>query len=166
MRVEGEITDFRIYGGSGHHYFKLKEGNAVLDCKLWGSVADRVLDFEPEDGMQVLAYGRLDVYADMYFYRLRDCLAEDFPKLAELVGEARFHNLVTDYLLRHPSSHPSLRELGRRLPAFLADHAIAAEFPVAADLARLEWARVDVFDERDVADAIPKAEAAKRGAES
>ena len=70
VRVEGEITDFRIYGGSGHHYFKLKEGNAVLDCKLWGSVADRVLDFEPEDGMQVLAYGRLDVYAPRGSYSL------------------------------------------------------------------------------------------------
>ena len=29
------------------------------------------------------AVGRVDVYADMYFYRLRDCLAEDFPRLAQ-----------------------------------------------------------------------------------
>lgn len=92
---------------------------------------------------------RLDIYAGMYFYRLRDCLAEDFPHLAAVLGGARFHNLVTDYLLAHPPSHPSLRWLGRNLPDFLAGHALAGEFPFASDLARLEWARVDVFDEED-----------------
>ena len=92
---------------------------------------------------------RLDIYAGMYFFRLRDCLADDFPHLTALLGGARFHNLVTDYLLVHPPSHPSLRWLGARLPGFLAGHALAAEFPCAADLARLEWARLDVFDEDD-----------------
>jgi len=95
---------------------------------------------------------RVDVYADMYFYRLRDCLAEDFPKLAAWIGPARLHNLVTDYLLAHPPAHFSLRELGRPLPGFLSGHALASEFPGIADLAALEWARVDVFDE---ADAVP-----------
>ena len=94
---------------------------------------------------------RLDVYADMYFYRLRDGLAEDFPKLAAWLGDAPFHNLVTDYLLAHPSTHFSLRELGRALPGFLASHALARSHAAAPDLARLEWARVDVFDEADVA---------------
>lgn len=95
------------------------------------------------------ATGRLDVYADMYFYRLRDCLAEDYPALVALVGAAPFHNLVTDYLLAHPSRHPSLRELGRALPDFVAGHALARRQPAAPDLARLEWARVDVFDDAD-----------------
>jgi len=94
---------------------------------------------------------RLDLYADMYFYRLRDCLAEDFPALRARLGETRFHNLVTDYLLAHPSRHFSLRELGRALPGFLARHALEREFPALADLARLEWARVDVFDDADAA---------------
>jgi hypothetical protein len=92
---------------------------------------------------------RLDVYADMYFYRLRDCLAEDFPNLVRRIGPERFHNLVTDFLLVHPSRHPSLRELGRPLPGFVAGHAVAARDPLAAPLAALEWARVDVFDEAD-----------------
>jgi hypothetical protein len=95
---------------------------------------------------------RLDIYADMYFYRLRDCLAEDFPALRAHLGEKRFHNLVTDYLLAHPPTHFSLRELGRPLPGFLTSHPLERDFPALADLARLEWARVDVFDE---ADAVP-----------
>ena len=92
---------------------------------------------------------RLDIYADMYFYRLRDALAEDFPRLVRRIGDTRFHNLVTDYLLAHPSRHFSLRELGRALPEFARGHALEREFPALADLAALEWARVDVFDEAD-----------------
>jgi hypothetical protein len=94
---------------------------------------------------------RLDIYADMYFYRLRDCLVEDFPKVAARIGDARFHNLATDYLLAHPSTHFSLRELGRSLPGFLRTHPLEREFPALADLARLDWARVDVFDDADAA---------------
>jgi hypothetical protein len=95
------------------------------------------------------AIDRLDIYANMYFFRLLECLAEDFPRVRAAVGGARFHNLATDYLLAHPSSHPSLRFLGRALPEFLAHHSLRREFPYLADLARLDWARVDVFDRRD-----------------
>ena len=100
---------------------------------------------------QLPAVERLDIYANMYFYRLLDCLAEDFPKVRAAIGPERFHNLVTDYVLRHPSEHPSLRFLGRRLPEFIRDHEVAAGFPFLADLARLEWARADVFDAPDAA---------------
>jgi hypothetical protein len=92
---------------------------------------------------------RLDIYADMYFYRLRDSLAEDFPKVAARIGPAQFHNLVTDYLLAHPSRHFSLRELGRALPGFLRTHPLERSSPALADLARLEWARLDAFDDAD-----------------
>ena len=92
---------------------------------------------------------RLGIYADMYFYRLRDSLAEDFPKLAAVVGGARFHNLVTDYLLAHPSRSWSLRYLGEALPGYLDRHPIGEEFPYVHDLARLEWARIETFDEED-----------------
>ena len=100
-----------------------------------------------DDRMQPLE--RVDVYAAMYFFRLRDCLAEDFPKLAAWIGPSRLHNLVTDYLLVYPPTHFSLRELGRPFPDFVAGHALAREFPGIADLAALEWARIDVFDEAD-----------------
>jgi hypothetical protein len=97
------------------------------------------------------AVERLDIYANMYFFRLLDCLAEDFPKLRAALGPERFHNLVTDYVLQHPSEHPSLRYLGRRLPEFVAGHAPSAGLPFLADLARLEWTRAGVFDAPDSA---------------
>jgi len=92
---------------------------------------------------------RLNIYADMYFYRMRDSLAEDFAKVAAILGGARFHNLVTDYLLVHPSTFWSMRDLGRALPAYLEGHALREEFPYLPDLARLEWTRIDVFDAED-----------------
>jgi hypothetical protein len=94
---------------------------------------------------------RLDIYANMYFYRLLDALKEDYPRLLEAIGAGRFHNLITDYLLRHPSKHPSLRFLGEALPDFAAAHPLAKEYPWLHDLARLEWDRVEVFDAPDAA---------------
>ena len=92
---------------------------------------------------------RLDIYANMYFYRFLDALKEDYPRLVEAIGEKRFHNLITDYVLQHPSRHPSLRHLGESLPAFVAAHPLAREFPWLHDLARLEWDRVEIFDAAD-----------------
>jgi len=98
---------------------------------------------------RLAAEDRLDIYASMYFYRLRDCLAEDFPKVAAVVGGAEFHNLVTDFLLVHPSRHWSLRYLGDPFADFLADHRLGKKYCFLADLARLEWARIEVFDAPD-----------------
>lgn len=97
------------------------------------------------------AVERLDVYADMYFYRLRDCLKVDFEAVCAVIGEAGFHNLITDYLLVHPPSHFSLRYAGRDLPEFLACHPLLAQWPFLADLATLEWAIMESFDARDAA---------------
>jgi hypothetical protein len=95
------------------------------------------------------AADRLDIYANMYFFRLLDCLKEDYPRLLEGIGPDRFHNLATDYLLACPSAHPSLRYLGARLPDFLAAHALGRESEGLVSLARLEWTRADLFDAAD-----------------
>jgi hypothetical protein len=97
------------------------------------------------------AVRRLDIYANMYFYRLLDALKEDFPVVQRAVGEGEFHNFITDYLLAHPPSHPSLRYAGAAVPAFLASHRLQQPHPFLADLARFEWALVDAFDAPDAA---------------
>lgn len=93
---------------------------------------------------------RLDIYANMYFFRILDVLKEDYPATHTLLGDASFHNLVTDYLLQHPPSHFSIREAGRNLPELLARHESGAAHPCAADLARFERALRDAFDAADV----------------
>jgi hypothetical protein len=99
------------------------------------------------------APARLDVYAQGYFTRLHEVLGDDYPTVAWLCGEAAFNDLVTAYLVAHPSTSPTLRDLGRAFAAFLAEHPVTAfareRWPIAADVARLEWAFADVFDAED-----------------
>ena len=88
---------------------------------------------------------RVHVYAGMYLWRLVDALRGDFPKLATVLGDDGFADLVRGYVAAHPSTEPSIRHLGRALPAFLAGYQPA----YLADLARLEWTRLQVFDAPD-----------------
>jgi hypothetical protein len=65
------------------------------------------------------------------------------------MGAGAFHNLITDYLLAHRPAHPSLREVGARLPGYLATHPLTTDRPWLAELARLERLRFELFDGPD-----------------
>lgn len=58
--VEGEISNFRP-AESGHLYFTLKDGDAQLRVVMFRSQA-RLLRFRPDNGMQILARGRVTIY--------------------------------------------------------------------------------------------------------
>ena len=66
--VEGEISNFKVYG-SGHAYFTLKDPEAQLRAVLFRNRARRIR-FEPKDGLHVLAFGSLEVYAQRGEYQL------------------------------------------------------------------------------------------------
>ena len=92
---------------------------------------------------------RVDIYANMYFYRILDVLKEDFPATLAILGAERFHNLVTGYLIEYPPAHFSISYAGNHLADFLADHPLREEFPFLADLARMERALIEVFHATD-----------------
>jgi exodeoxyribonuclease VII large subunit len=66
--VEGEISNLRVHT-SGHVYFTLKDEEAQVRAVLFRSRVRRVR-FEPADGLHILAFGRLDVYAVRGEYQL------------------------------------------------------------------------------------------------
>jgi exodeoxyribonuclease VII large subunit len=66
--VEGEVSNLRMHT-SGHVYFTLKDEEAQVRAVLFRSRVRR-LRFEPADGLSVLAFGRLDVYAVRGEYQL------------------------------------------------------------------------------------------------
>ena len=66
--VKGELTGFKRYG-SGHLYFSLKDEGAVLGCVMWKGRAGR-LAFEPQDGLEVEAFGAISVYEPQGRYQL------------------------------------------------------------------------------------------------
>lgn len=67
--VKGELSNYHAHGGSGHLYFTLKDASSCLDCVMFKSDAAR-LKFTPEDGMELLAGGRIGVYAARGRYQL------------------------------------------------------------------------------------------------
>jgi hypothetical protein len=92
---------------------------------------------------------RVEIYARMYCARLVDVLAEDYPRVAVILGADVFGDLAHAYVEAHPSTHPSLRWFGRGFADFLAGSTERGLPGFVGDLARLEWARLSVFDAAD-----------------
>lgn len=96
--------------------------------------------------------GDVRVYSHAWFARLLGALREDYAELAVQLGDDAFHDLAKLYFMVHPSRTFSLRFAGAQLAEFLAGP--VAEFfqrrwPFAAELAALEWAKIEVFDAED-----------------
>ena len=87
VRVRGEISGFKR-PGSGHLYFTLKDDQAVLNGVCWKGSAGR-LGIKPEDGMEVIATGRLTTYGARSNYQM-------VVERMELAGEGALLKLLED----------------------------------------------------------------------
>ncbi len=134
--VRGELSNYRVYP-SGHHYFTMKDAAGALRCVMFRSSAAR-LRFRPEDGMKVLATGRISVYPRDGQYQLYctgltpDGVGELYVAFEQfkqrLAQEGLFDPSVKKPLPRYPhriaivtssagaAVHDMLRILGRRYP--------------------------------------------------
>ena len=68
LLLRGEISNYKVYP-SGHHYFTLKDSQCAVKCVLFKGSAMK-LRFRPENGMQVIASGRISVYPRDGAYQL------------------------------------------------------------------------------------------------
>ncbi|BCG96694.1 exodeoxyribonuclease VII large subunit [Mesorhizobium sp. 131-2-1] len=69
VRVRGEISGYRGPHSSGHAYFALKDERARLDAVVWKTTMSR-LKFRPEEGMEVIATGKLTTYPGKSNYQI------------------------------------------------------------------------------------------------
>lgn len=69
VRVRGEISGYRGQHGSGHAYFTLKDEGASIDAVVWKGNFSR-LAFKPEEGLEVIATGRLTTYPRSSKYQI------------------------------------------------------------------------------------------------
>ena len=135
--VRGEISNFKLYS-SGHAYFTLKDDAGQLKSVMFRSYFSR-LAFMPEDGMRVIAHGRVSVYESSGQYQLyvddlqpdgAGSLAMRFEQLKrKLAAEGLFDEARKRPLppmpkrigvITSPSGaavHDIINVLGRRFPA-------------------------------------------------
>lgn len=89
VQVGGEISNYKVYP-SGHAYFTLKDSNSTLKAVCFKSSMLRGVRFKPENGMQVIALGRIDVYErdgvyQMYVERMLPAGQGDIMLLLEQI---------------------------------------------------------------------------------
>lgn len=115
------------------------------DGRSMSSVAEGFI--KPNDRLS--SFERLEIYNRVYWFRVLDCLYDDYPGLRAIVGEKNFMKLATAYLAKYPSASFTLRNLGQRLEKFLREEPkwIAPNEELALDMARFEWAQVVAFDD-------------------
>lgn len=87
VRVRGEISGFKRHS-SGHLYYALKDSEAVLDAVSWRGTAAR-LGIQPEDGLEVIATGRLTTYPGRSKYQM-------IVERLELAGQGALLKLLED----------------------------------------------------------------------
>lgn len=134
--VRGEISNYKVYP-SGHHYFTLKDPEGALKCVMFRGSASR-LRFRPENGMKVLALGRITVFQRDGAYQLYcENMSPDgvgdlhvaFEQLkAKLMAEGLFdrahkkplpafpHRIAVVTSSAGAAVHDILRVLGKRYP--------------------------------------------------
>ena len=134
--VRGELSNYKMYP-SGHHYFTLKDADGALRCVMFRGQASR-LRFRPENGMQVIARGRITVFPrDGAYHLYCDALTPEgagdlavaFEQLkAKLHAEGLFDPAHKKPLPRYPQRiavvtsaagaavHDMIRILRRRYP--------------------------------------------------
>ncbi len=80
--ISGEISNFKNHYRTGHYYLTLKDANSSIKAVMFAS-ANRRLRFEPQDGMQVIAVGRISVYDRDGVYQLyiEDMMPDGFGSL-------------------------------------------------------------------------------------
>jgi exodeoxyribonuclease VII large subunit len=69
VRVRGEITGYRGPHSSGHAYFALKDESAKIDAVIWRTAFGRIR-FKPQEGLEVIATGRLTTYPGRSSYQI------------------------------------------------------------------------------------------------
>jgi hypothetical protein len=110
------------------------------------SAAEAGQFIRPND--RLTSFERLEIYNRQYWFRLFSSFEEDFPGLQAVIGRKQFQGLMRAYLEAHPSTSFSLRNLGARLGNWLEENPAWTEphSEVAIEMARLEWADIEAFD--------------------
>ena len=138
VRIRGEVSGYRGPHSSGHAYFALKDDRARIDAVIWRTSFAK-LAFKPEEGLEVIATGRLTTYPNSSKYQV-------VIETIEPAGAGALMALLNERRLKLEAEGLFATERKRRLPflprvigvvtsptgAVIRDivHRIADRFPV------------------------------------
>ncbi len=114
-----------------------------------------VVDAREDGAVRDIRAGRIAAAQSLAIYRAnllanwRAALADTFPVVERLVGEAFFGEAARRYAGEHRSASGDLHAFGRHFPVFLDAYPYARELPWLGDIARLEWAWHEAFHAAD-----------------
>jgi hypothetical protein len=114
------------------------------DGKKTAAVAETFV--KPND--RLTSFERVEIYNKQYWFRLIDCLYDDYPGLLAILGRVKFNRLINSYIEEHPSRSFSLRNLGDRLEQHIIDHPeiTGSKQQLAREMAAFQWAQTVAFD--------------------
>lgn len=117
---------------------------AWSDDRSTSAVAESFI--KPNDRLS--SFERIEIYNRQYWFRLIDCMYDDYPGLSSILGRRKFNKLIVAYLMKYPSRCYTLRNLGDRLEQFIVESPdlLAPRFELAREMAAFEWAQVVAFD--------------------
>lgn len=97
---------------------------------------------------RLTSFERLEIYNRQYWFRVISSMTDDFEGLRAILGDKRFQKLVIGYLVDHPSTSFTLRNLGSKLHPWLSAHLDYVEGveDLCLDMVNLEWAEIEAFD--------------------
>jgi hypothetical protein len=125
-------------------------GNGDRTQRKWFDgrpTADVVAQFiKPNDRLTSLE--RIEIYNRQYWFRVLDCLYDDYPGLRAILGDRKFYKLRVAYLTKNPSGSFALRNLGSRLEEFIREDPrwTRPRQEICLEMARFEWAQIVAFD--------------------
>ncbi|ERH41400.1 hypothetical protein N751_17150 [Legionella pneumophila str. Leg01/11] len=83
---------------------------------------------------------RVAIYANGFYGRLEEVLANDFSVLTSVMGEDKFSEMCRAYINKYPSCNDSLNFFGQNLSQFLTETSPYNKNPHMAEIAEFEWA--------------------------
>ncbi|MEX1108556.1 MAG: DNA-binding domain-containing protein [Dongiaceae bacterium] len=120
----------------------LRDLQSRFTAALLGGDLESIAPFVETD--RLAAVERLRIYRNHTRISLAAALADNFPVTVRLVGRDFFDATAKRFIANHPPGEPCLSAYGAHFPGFLAGFEPAQVLPYLADVARLEWLRIEV----------------------
>ena len=131
---------------------QLRRRHALADDAETAELARRHIG----ENVRLAPVEQLEIYREQFWLRHTSSLVEDFPGLGGIMGQGAWQRLVEEFLEEHPPASYTLRDLGQKLPDFVATRDWLEHRELCVDMARLEWAYIDLFDAMDAARLDPQ----------